>query len=320
MQPKRTGRTPPTRRRSSDSGDPLAETPAGARALQSATISFGLVSIPVQVYPAANPAGTISFNLLHKCGSRVKQEYRCLEEDKIVPRDELVKGFEFEKEKYVTFSKEELKALNATASELITIDQFLPASKIDPIYYESTYFLGPGKNGSKPYGLLLAAMRKAGKTAIGRWAARGKQYLVALRPGDDGIVMQQLFYASELRSQKALDIREVEVKQQELDLATQLIDSISVDEWKPEQFTDEVQGRIREQIQRKVEGKEIVAPEAPVGPGGAQVIDLMEALRASLKRGRPGSREASPAMSRSQASTGPAARRTTAKRTTRKAA
>jgi DNA end-binding protein Ku len=251
------------------------------------TISFGLVSIPAEIYPAANPAGRVSFNLLHNCGSRVKQEYRCVEEDKIVPREELVKGYEFEKERFVTFSKDELNALNATASELITIDQFLPAAKIDPIYYESTYYLGPGKNGSKPYSLLLAAMRKAKKTAVGRWSARGKQYLVALRAGDVGIVVQQLFYASELRPQKALGIAEVEVKQQELDLATQLIDSISVDEWKPEQFTDEVQGRIREQIQRKVEGKEIVAPEAPVGHGGAQVIDLMEALRASLKRGSP---------------------------------
>jgi DNA end-binding protein Ku len=320
MQPKRTSRVQSTRRRSPASANAVAEDPVAARALQSATISFGLVSIPVQVYPAANPEGRISFNLLHNCGSRVKQEYRCIEEDKIVPRDELVKGFEFEKERYVTFSKEELRALNEVASELITIDQFLPASKIDPIYYESSYYLGPGKNGTKPYGLLLAAMRKAKKTAIGRWAARGKQYLVALRPSDDGIVLQQLYHASELRSQKALGIREVEVKQQELDLAAQLIDSITVDEWKPEQFTDEVQARIREQIQRKVEGKEIVAPEAPVGQGGAQVIDLMDALRASLKRGRPVTRESPAAISRAQASANPATRRTAAKRATRKAA
>lgn len=318
MPAKRAGQTPSTRRRSSKSADPVDDSLPAARALQSVTISFGLVSIPVDVYPAANPAGRISFNLLHNCGSRVKQEYRCVEEDKVVPREELVKGYEFEKERFVTFSKDELKALNATASELITIDQFLPAAKIDPIYYESTYYLGPGKNGSKPYSLLLAAMRKAKRTAVGRWSARGKQYLVALRAGDDGIVLQQLFYASELRSQKALGIAEVEVKQQELDLATQLIDSISVDKWEPEQFTDEVQARIREQIQRKVEGKEIVAPEAPVGHGGAQVIDLMEALRASLKRGRSGSREED-ATARTQADAS-TPRRAAAKRATRRAA
>jgi len=217
------------------------------------TISFGLVSIPAEIYPAANPAGRVSFNLLHSCGSRVKQEYRCVEEDKIVPREELVKGYEFEQERFVTFSKEELKALNATASELITIDQFLSAAK------------------------------------------------------------------SELRSQKALGIAEVEVKQQELDLATRLIDSISVDEWEPEQFTDEVQARIREQIQRKVEGKEIVAPEAPVGQGGARVIDLMQALRASLKRGHSGNRE-DDATTRTQTGAAATPRRAAAKRATRRAA
>lgn len=319
MPPKRAGQAQSTRRRSSKSADPAAAAPTAARALQSVTISFGLVSIPAEIYPAANPAGRVSFNLLHSCGSRVKQEYRCVEEDKIVPREELVKGYEFEQERFVTFSKEELKALNATASELITIDQFLSAAKIDPIYYESAYYLGPGKNGSKPYSLLLAAMRKAKKTAIGRWSARGKQYLVALRAGDDGIVLQQLFYASELRSQKALGIAEVEVKQQELDLATQLIDSISVDEWEPEQFTDEVQARIREQIQRKVEGKEIVAPEAPVGQGGAEVIDLMQALRASLKRGHSGNRE-DDATTRTQTGAAATPRRAAAKRATRRAA
>ena len=206
-----------------------------------------------------------------------------------------------------------LRAASRSICSTTVADQFLPAAKIDPIYYESTYFLGPGKNGSKPYSLLLAAMRKAKKIAIGRWSARGKQYLVALRAGDDGIVLQQLFYASELRSQKALGIAEVEVRQQELDLATQLIDSISVDEWEPEQFTDEVQARIREQIQRKVEGKEIVAPEAPVGQGGAQVIDLMDALRASLKRERSGDRKEA-ATTRTQADAAATPRRAAAKR------
>jgi DNA end-binding protein Ku len=263
-----------------------------ARALQSVTISFGLVSIPAQVFSATNAAARISFNLLHKCGSRVKQEYRCVEENVVVPRDELVKGYEFEKDRFVTFTKEELKALEEASTELVTIDQFLQESKIDPIYYESTYYLAPGKNGAKPYGLLLEAMRKSRKVAIGRWAARGKQYLVALRAGDDAIIMQQLLYATEVRSQKALEIPSVEVKQQELSLAAQLIDSITVEEWQPEQFTDEVQARIQEQIERKIQGKEIVAPEAPTTDSGAQVIDLMEALRASLKRA-PAAKKAS---------------------------
>jgi len=282
-----------------------------ARALQSVTISFGLVSIPSQVFSATNASGKISFNLLHQCGSRVKQEYRCIAEDVVVPRDEMVKGYEFEKDKFVLFTKDELKALEEASSEVITIDQFLPQSRIDPIFYEASYYLAPGKNGAKPYGLLLEAMRRSKRVAVGRWAARGKQYLVALRAGDEAIVMQQLLYSSEVRSPKALEIPAVEVKQQELDLAAQLIDSITVDEWHPEDFKDEVQARIQEQIQRKIEGKEVVAPEAPVTASGAQVIDLMEALRASLKQA-PAGRKAAKASSPAEATpvAAPVAKRT----------
>lgn len=285
-----------------------------ARALQSVTLSFGLVSIPAQVYSATNPSAKISFNMLHKCGSRVKQEYRCVAEDVIVPRDEMIKGYEFEKDKFVTFTKDELKSLEESSSELVTIDQFVAQSKIDPIYYESTYYLAPAKHGVKPYGLLLEAMRRSKKVAVGRWAARGKQYLVALRAGEDGLIMQQLLYSTEVRSQKILEIPTVEVKQQELDLAAQLIDSISVDEWHPEQFKDDVAERIMEQIQRKIAGQQIVAPQAPVSDTGAQVIDLMEALRASLRQ--PGAAKRSPARAANaesapleQAKAAPAAKR-----------
>lgn len=256
------------------------------RALQTVTITFGLVSIPAHLYTATSGSARISFNLLHKCGSRVKQEYRCVEEDKPVARDELVKGYEFEKDRFVIFTKDELKALEEASSEWLTIDQFLPLAKIDPIYFESAYFLGPAKGGSKPYNLLLQSMRKAKKVAVGRWATRGKQYLVAIRPGDDGLILQQLHYADEVRSQKELEIPAADVKQQELDLAQQLIDSISVDEWQPEQFRDDVRARVEAQIEQKIAGREIVAPQPPVtgASSSAQVIDLMDALRASLKQ------------------------------------
>jgi DNA end-binding protein Ku len=289
------------------------------RALQSITLSFGLVSIPANIYTATGGSERVSFKLLHECGSRVVQQYRCVEEEKDVPRSELVKGYEFEKDKFVVFTKEELKALEETRSEYVTIDQFLPLTKIDPIYFDATYFLGPDKGGSKPYGLLLEAMRRSGKVAVGRWATRGKQYLVAIRPGEDGLIMQQLHYANEVRKQSELEIPKVEVKQQELALAEQLIASISVDEWQPDAFKDEVQARIQEQIQRKIEGKAIVAPEAPTAPGGAQVIDLMEALRASLKDA-PG-RAPKPARKSAARDEAPKpARRPAAKRAVKKAA
>jgi DNA end-binding protein Ku len=258
-----------------------------ARSLQSLTITFGLVTIPVRLYAATNPRAGISFNLLHSCGSRVRQQYFCIAEDKPVARDELVKGYEFEKDHYVTFTKDELQKLEAAASEAVEIVEFVDASSVDPVFYEKAYYVAPDKGGAKPYALLAESMRKSKRTAIGRWAARGKQYLVQLRvTEDDALVMQQLLYADEVRSIREVEIPEAKVNDKELALAQQLIDSITNDKgFDPSAFHDEVKERIEEQIQQKVAGQEIAAPEAPVAPGGAKVIDIMEALRASLKAG-----------------------------------
>lgn len=265
-----------------------------ARALQSLTITFGLVTIPVKVYSATNPRAGVSFNLLHKCGSRVRQQYHCIAEDIDVPRDELIKGYEFEKDHFVTFSKEELEALEEEASGAVEITEFVDATSVDPVYYERAYYLGPDKGGAKPYALLAEAMRASGRTAIGRWAARGKQYLVQLRVTDAGLVMQQLLYASEVRPVDEVEVPGAKVNQKELDLAAQLIETITSDEgFDASKYKDEVRERIQAQIQRKIEGKEITAPEAPVAPEGAQVIDLMQALKASLRGGaKPAARKA----------------------------
>jgi DNA end-binding protein Ku len=257
-----------------------------ARALQSITITFGLVTIPVKVYAATNARAGVSFNLLHKCGSRVKQQYHCIAEDVDVPRDELVKGYEFEKDHFVTFTKEELEALDEEASGAVEITEFVDATSVDPVYYEKAYYLGPDKGGAKPYALLSEAMRQSGRTAIGRWAARGKQYLVQLRVTETGLVMQQLLYANEVRAISEIEIAEAKVNPKELELAAQLIGTITSEEgFDAGKYKDEVAERIQAQIQRKIEGKEITAPEAPVAPEGAQVIDLMEALKASLRSG-----------------------------------
>jgi len=262
------------------------------RALQAVNVSFGLVTIPVKLYGATEAKGGIHFNLLHQCGSRVRQVYRCVTEDKEVPRDELIKGFEVSKDQFVTFSKEELDALDEQASGMVEITEFVPAETIDPVYYEKTYYLGPDKGGAKPYRLLAEAMRRAGRSAIGRWAARGKQYLVTLRVVDHGLVMQTLLYADEVRPIADIEVPEAKVADKELALAAQLIDSITGDRFDPTQYKDEVKERIEAQIQKKVEGQQITAPEAPVAPGGAQVIDIMEALRASLRSGAAAPRRA----------------------------
>jgi DNA end-binding protein Ku len=255
-----------------------------ARAIASLTITFGMVSIPVKLYAATQAQGAVSFNLLHKtCGSRLKQQYICAREGVVVERADMVKGYEFAKDQYVTFTPEELKELEEKGTQTIEISEFVPAESIDPIYYDKAYFLGPDKGGAKPYALLAESMRQTGKTAVGRYAARGKQYIVQLRAVPGGLVMQQLLYAPEVRTIAEVGVEEAPVRDTELALAKQLIGQISSKQFDPAAYEDEVKKRIETAVQKKVEGEEIaISPSAP--EGGAQVIDLMEALRASLEK------------------------------------
>jgi DNA end-binding protein Ku len=258
-----------------------------ARSIGSLTVSFGLVSIPVKLYSATEASRAIHFNFLHKsCGSRLKQQYICIKEEVVVPREEMVKGFEFAKDQYVMFTPEELKAFEEAGTHTADITEFVPIDKVDPIYFDKTYYLAPDKGGNKPYALLAKALRESERCALGRWAARGKQYIVMIRPienenGDDGLVMQQLLYAAEVRSIKDIEIPKTDVKAAELKLAQQLIEQQASDKFDPAAYTDEVRKRIEAAVQKKVEGQEVTMAEEPE-KGGAQVIDLMEALRASL--------------------------------------
>ena len=258
-----------------------------ARSIASLTVSFGLVSIPVKLYSATEASRVISFNLLHKgCGSRLKQQYICVKEDVPVAREDMVKGYEFAKEQYVMFTPEELKALEETGTHAADITEFVPIDTVDPIYFDKAYYLAPDKGGAKPYALLAKALRESNRCALGRWAARGKQYIVMIRPvanGEgDGLVMQQLLYAAEVRSIRDIEVPKTEVKDAELKLAQQLIEQQASDTFNPAAYTDEVRARIEAAVQKKVEGQEITMVEAP--ETGAQVIDLMEALRASLEK------------------------------------
>jgi DNA end-binding protein Ku len=257
-----------------------------ARSIASLTISFGLVSIPVKLFSATEAGRAISFNLLHKaCGSRLKQQYFCIKEEVPVARDDMAKGYEFAKDQYVVFTPEELKALEEAGTHTAEITEFLPLESVDPVYFDKAYYLAPDKGGNKPYALLARALQQSKRCAVGRWAARGKQYIVMIRPVEDlveGLVMQQLLYSGEVRSLRDLDIPKTDVKPAELKLAQQLIEQQSTDKFEPAAYADEVRARIEAAIQKKVEGKEITMTEAP--ETGAQVIDLMEALRASLEK------------------------------------
>lgn len=255
-----------------------------ARSIATGTISFGLVSIPVRLFPAAQPSASISFNMLHaRDGSRLKQQYVCSKDGQVVPREDTVKGYEFAKDRYVTFTAEELKALDEIASQSIDIAEFVPASDVDAVFFDKAYYLGPDKGGARAYKLLGEAMRRSGKAALGRYAARGKQYLVLIRPMSTRLVMQQLFYADEVRPPEEIPVDDAEVKEPELQLAMQLIaQTASADGFHPERYKDAVKQRVEEAIERKVAGQEIhvVSPEPQ-----AQVIDLMEALKKSIGAG-----------------------------------
>ena len=254
------------------------------RSIGSATISFGLVSVPCKLYTAADSSSGISFNMIDpESGSRVKYQYVRASDGKAVERSDLVKGYEFAKDRYVTFTDEELKALEAKSDGAVEIEEFVPREKVGREYIDKIYYLGPDKGGDRAYRLLSRAMRETGLSALGRYAARGKQYLVLLTPKDEGVIMEQLRYADEIRSFDEVPIGDAEVKEQELKLAKQLIEQIATEEFEPSKYRDEVRDRVMELIQKKVEGEDITvgAAEEPQ----AQIIDLMEALKASLEAG-----------------------------------
>jgi DNA end-binding protein Ku len=252
-----------------------------ARSIGTATISFGLVSIPTKLYTTNESGNDIHFNMLHEAdGARLKQQYICTKCNEVVDREHTVKGYEHAKGQYVIFTAEELKALDAVATQSIALEEFVPASAVDPLYVEKSYYLGPDKGGERAYKLIHDAMIDTGLVGIASYAARGKQYIVCLRPFHEGLIMHQLRYAEEVKAWTEVPLPALpELKPAEIGLAKQIIQQIASETWHPEKYKDEVQSRMMELISKKVEGQEItIAPEAPAG----KVIDLMEALKQSL--------------------------------------
>jgi len=252
-----------------------------ARAIASGTISFGLVSIPVKLFTAAS-SEQLRFNMLHsKCGGRLKQQMVCPTDNEIVERDNTVRRYEYARGQYVTFTEEELKALEAERSNSIEIVEFVPLSSVDFVQVERTYYLGPDKGGDKAYRLLSESMEEAQKVAVGRWGARGKEQLVLVRPyGDDGLILHQLYYANEVRAFEEIDTGATfTFSDAERGLAQKLIDQLSTEEFDAKQYSDSYRDRVQAAVDQKVAGQEItVAPEQPK----AQIIDLFEALKKSL--------------------------------------
>ena len=253
------------------------------RALQSASLSFGLVNIPVKLYPAAT-SKTVYFHMLHaKDGSRIRQHLFCEKEDKEVSRDEIVKGYEVSKGRNVEVTDEELEAMEEAANQSVEIVEFVPLDAVDPVFFEKTYYLGPDKGGEKPYRLLAAAMKEHNRGAVAKFVIRGKENLVMVRPyNEDHLVLNALYYADEVRDIQEIAVPKTPVRESELKLAEQLVRNLSTEKWQPEKYRDTYRNRVLELIRKKQAGEKIVAPK-PAAKG--EVLDLMAALKKSLQRG-----------------------------------
>ena len=257
-----------------------------ARPIASGIVSFGLVAVPVKLYPATR-SKSLSFNMLHKKDrARLKQQYLCSACGDVVERDDTVRGYEYAKGEYAVFTDDELAALDQKSDQSIEIEQFVPIEKVDPVYFDKAYLLGPDKGGHKPYRLLAAAMRESGKCAVAKFSTRGKQQLVLLRQAEQGLVLHTLFYADEVRGFADVDLGdEVATKPAEVDLAVKLIDQLATDRFDATLYEDEYRKAALAMIERKIEGKDVVS--LPARAPRAQVIDLMDALKQSLATQRP---------------------------------
>lgn len=254
------------------------------RPLASLTISFGLVAIPVKLYSATVASERLSFHLLRKSdGSRLKEQYVAVNDGKIVDRSEMVKGYEITKGKHVVFAPEELKALEESTSSALQIAQFVPLDSIDPVYFLASYYLLPDKSGTKPYALLSMALSQEGRCAVGKWTWRGREHVILIRPVSNGLALHELHFKAEVRSLKDFGYEPSRVSEQEVKLARQLIDQMSAKAFDPDEFVDERRARVAAEIRRKVQGKQMTLDEVPAAQPRSNVIDLMGALRASLK-------------------------------------
>jgi DNA end-binding protein Ku len=243
---------------------------------------FGLVSIPIKVYSTSEPSHEIHFHMIHAgCGERLKQQYICPTHG-VVERSDMAKGYQVDRSKMIELDPKELDALDAVANDEIALTEFVPVTEIDPIYVDRTYYLGPDKGGDRPYRLLRDALEKAGLVGVASYAARGKAYLVMVRPFENGLAMHQLRYPDEIKPWKAVGLHELaKPTAQELDLAGKLIEQLTHDSFDPSAYKDEVKGRVKALLAERVKtGETIELEQAEAAPKA--IPDLMAALRASL--------------------------------------
>ena len=274
-----------------------------ARAIGTSSISFGLVTIPVKLFATSKSGARVSFNWIdRKTGVRVRQQYFNPDNNEVVPREDMVKGYQFAKNQFVILEPDELKVLEQPKTDAIEIAEFVPAEQVERVYFDRAYYLGPDRGGARAYRLLAAALEQTGRVAVARFATRGKQYLVMVRPYRNGLMLEQLRYQTEVRSWDEVPVDEGEINSAELDLAVQMIEQKTADEFQPDDYRDEVRERQLELIQQKIDGEQITV--APSAEPQAQIIDLMAALKASIAGEGGGADEGTGAKPARRAATG----------------
>jgi DNA end-binding protein Ku len=252
------------------------------RPIRNATISFGLVNIPVRFYTATK-SEDVHFNMLHEsCGSRVNRKWWCPQHEELVEQSDLIRGYAIAKNQYVTFTDEEIDSLETDDNRALEITEFLDLDQIDPVFFEKAYFLGPAAGGGKTYKLLSEAMKKEHKVALARMVQGNREHLVIIRPFQNGLVLHTMFYADEVRDFGAIELEDAVVKDKEIKLAEMLIDELTEKQFNPLQYKDDYRERLMDRIQAKSAGEKIIHEERDDNKSG-EVIDIMEALRRSLE-------------------------------------
>jgi DNA end-binding protein Ku len=264
-----------------------------ASSVWSGYLTFGLISMPVRLFSGARSSG-ISFNMLHRDDlQRVKQQYYCPADNRVVSRDEIVKGYEYRKDEYVVIEPDEIKKIEPKTAKTMEILEFVKGSDVDPVYFDASYYMLPEEAGRRPYALLTKAMEESDYVAIAKLTMHNREYTVFLRPHEGGMVLHTMYYADEVKKVEGFGAPDVELKEAEIKVANQLIEALA-DEWDPEKYHDNFQDNLKNLIQTKLEGGKIVEVEKPKKL--APVVDLMAALKQSLAemegKKKPAAREA----------------------------
>ena len=270
-----------------------------AASVWSGYLTFGLISMPVRLFSGARSTG-ISFNMLHRDDlQRVKQQYYCPADNRVVDRSEIVKGYEYRKDEYVVIEPEEIKKVEPKTAKTMEILEFVKADDVDPVYFESSYYMMPEEAGRRPYALLTKALEESEYVAVAKLTMHNREYTVFLRPHEGGMMLHTMYYEEEVRKVEGFGAPDVELKEAELKVARQLIEALAGD-WEPEKYHDNFQDNLKKLIETKLEGGKIVEIEKPKKL--APVVDLMAALKQSLAqmegKKKPAATESTPATAR----------------------